>query len=229
MIQQFLLSFFRNYGYRLFLSLGALSMLALLLLRRRQYGLSKTKATLFSFFLLICGIVGVKLLFFLESGGTSFGGMSFFGCVFLVPIVMPLVGRAVGIDVKRVSDLCAPCGASILAFVRFGCFCAGCCGGIYSSAGFRWPTQLMESFGDLLIVFGLLHIENRGKQGTLYPVFLISYGILRFFVEFLRDSSKPHFGFSNGQLWAIIAVVTGVLFLLLKHSSEVKHHGKKNT
>ena len=85
----------------------------------------------------------------------------------------------------------------------------------------------MEGFGDLLILFALLYIENREKRGILYPVFLITYGILRFFVEFLRNTSKNIYGFSNGQLFAIGALIIGVLFLLVKHASEVKYNGKK--
>lgn len=227
MIYSMLISFFRSYGYRLFLTLGSLSMLVLLLFRHKQYDLSKTKATLFTFLLLLCGISGAKLLYFLESSGTSFSGMSFFGSVFLVPAAMPIIGYAMGIDPKRVPDLCAPCVASIIAFMRFGCYCAGCCGGIYSSTGFRWPTQLIEGFGDLLILFLLLHIEAKGKRGVLYPAFLICYGVLRFFVELVRDTPKTFYGLSNGQLFAVAAVFTGTLFLLLILTSEVKNHGKK--
>ena len=227
MIRNILIPFFRSYGYHSFLMLGALSMFLLLLLRRRQYGLSKVKAMLFCGLLLGCGIAGAKLLYFLESGGSSFSGMSFFGSVFLVPIAMPLIGNIMGIDAGKVPDLCAPCVASIISFMRFGCFCGGCCGGTYSSSGFRWPTQLMEGFGDLLILFGLLYVEGKGKQGTLYPIFLVGYGVLRFFVEFLRDTSKNIFGFSNGQLFAIAAVIVGILFLLRIHISEVSNNGKK--
>lgn len=215
MIQSSLLVFFRSYGYRLFLFLGALSMLVLLLLRRRQYELSKVKAVLFSILLLCCGILGAKLLYFLESGASSFSGMSFFGAVFLVPVIMPLVGYVMKLKPSCIPDLCAPCVASIIMFMRFGCLCAGCCGGVYSSLlGMCWPTQLMESIGDMVILFVLIYLEQKGRRGILYPVFLISYGAMRFLLEFLRDTPKEICGFSNGQLFAVAALILGLLPML---------------
>jgi len=195
--------FLSQYGYHSFLMLGAVSMLVLTLLRRKKYGFSMFSAVIFPLLLLLCGVTGAKLLYFIESGFASFDGMSFFGAVYLVMLMMPVIGLMFHLKPVQTLDACAPCVASIIGFMRFGCFCAACCGGVVCSMGkvsFRWPTQLMEGFGDMMILGLLLSLEQReNKKGLLYPIFLVIYGIMRFDIEFLRDTPKTMLGFSEGQ------------------------------
>lgn len=142
-------------------------MLLLTIWRRQQYGFTKLHAVCFPLLLLICGVLGAKVLYFIESGFTSFDGMSFFGAVYLVLLAMPLVGLAFRLRPMQSLDACAPCVASIIGFMRFGCYCAGCCGGVLCSIGthhFRWPTQLMEGFGDMLILALLLNFEQQQEK-----------------------------------------------------------------
>ena len=194
-------------------------MLVLTLWRRKHYGLSVFSAVCFPLLLLICGVSGAKLLYFIESGFASFSGMSFFGAVYLVMLAMPLAGRLFHLNPGQTLDACAPCVASIIGFMRFGCFCAGCCGGIMCTVGsltFRWPTQLMEGFGDMVILALLIHMEQEEqKQGRLYPAFLAFYGMMRFFIELLRDTPKDMLGFSEGQWLALLAALLGALWLVL--------------
>lgn len=208
-----------TYGYYGFLAVGAVSMLVLTLLRRKYYNLSVFSAVCFPLLLLLCGISGAKLLFFIESGLVSFGGMSFFGAVFLVLMLMPLIGFIFRLKPAQSLDACAPCVASIIAFMRFGCFCAGCCGGVMCTIGqqsFRWPTQLMEGFGDMLILAVLLYIEKRGnRKGWLYPLFLLGYGVMRFAIEFLRDTPKTMWLLSEGQWLALGGIAISVIWIMI--------------
>lgn len=152
-------------------------------------------------------------MYWLEHNGKSMSGMSFFGAVFLIPILMPAFGYYFDLKKIEILNLCAPCVASMIMFMRLGCFCAGCCGGMLSKIiGFKWPTQLIESIGDFLILLWLLYLGNQKKKENLYAVFLINYGFLRFFIEFLRDTPKLFFGLSNGQIFSIIAIVIGNYF-----------------
>ena len=205
-------------------------MLILTLLRRKQYNLSVLSAICFPLFLLLCGISGAKLLFFIESGFTSISGMSFFGAVFLVLLLMPLVGLIFRLKPTQSLDACAPCVASIIAFMRFGCYCAGCCGGVLCVLGqhsFRWPTQLMEGFGDMMILAVLLYFEKKGnKRGLLYSIFLLCYGMMRFVIEFLRDTPKNLWAFSEGQWLSLLAIVIAVIWIVF--SRVVQERSKRN-
>ena len=218
-------AFLSAYGYYGFLSVGAASMFVLTMRRRNRYGLSVPSALCFPLLLLICGISGAKLLYFVENGFASFSGMSFFGAVYLVLLLMPLIGLLFRLRPLQTLDACAPCVASIIGFMRFGCFCAGCCGGVYCSVGsfsFRWPTQLIEGFADMMILGLLLSLEQKEEnRGLLYPVFLVSYGVMRFLIEFLRDTSKAIAGLSEGQWLALAGSIIGIVcFLIIRKKGE---------
>ena len=208
--------FFAIYGYNFFLMVGAMAMLVLMLWRRDRYALSIWQACLYTLLLLIVGIAGAKLLFFFECGMESFSGMSFFGAVYLVLVMMPIIGLLFKMPPMDSLDACAPCVAAIVGFQRFGCYCAGCCGGIpMGSSGMLWPTQLMEGFGDMSILVLLMALEQRGKMKRYaYPVFLITYGILRSLIEFVRDTPKDWYGFSHGQWFSLVGIMFAVFIMV---------------
>ena len=212
MITQFLSS----YGYYFFLAVGAVAMLVLMLVRKHRYGLSGIQATIYTLLLLVTGIAGAKLLYFFECGMNSFSGMSFFGAVYLVLLAMPLIGMMFKLKPMESLDACAPCVAAIVGFQRFGCYCAGCCGGIpMGESGMLWPTQLMEGFCDMAILAFLLLGEARGfAKGKGYSLFLISYGMIRFLLEFVRDTSKDWLGLSHGQWFSMAGISVALLMLL---------------
>lgn len=203
-------------------------MLVLMIVRRKRYSLSVVKCILYTLLLLITGIAGAKLLFFFESGLKSFSGMSFFGAVYLVLLLMPLVGFAFKLKPADSLDACAPCVAAIVGFQRFGCFCAGCCGGIsIGASGMVWPTQLMEGFGDMAILCFLLTMEGKKlNRGRGYPSFLIIYGMMRFVIEFVRDTSKDWLGLSHGQWFSIAGI--GIALLMIIGDMAWRKQGKEN-
>ena len=72
----------------------------------------------------------------------------------------------------------------------------------------------MEGFGDMLILFFLLCVEKKERfSGKSYPVFLISYGIMRFAIEFVRDTTKDWLGLSHGQWFSIVGI--GIALVML--------------
>lgn len=205
--------------YWLMFAVGVCAMGVLAVRRRARYGLNVPKALLFTLLLAVCGVAGTKILYILENwrevvkNGLALGGLSFFGAVFLIPLLMPLVGLPLGLKPGQTLDTCAPCVAVMIACMRVGCFLGGCCGGWAVTVGgfrFRWPTQAMESIGDFCILGLLLQMEERDAHpGRRYAVFLVGYGILRFFMEFLRDTPKEWMGLAHGQWFAIAGVLMG--------------------
>ena len=61
---------------------------------------------------------------------------------------------------------------------------------------------------------------ERKAEGKLYAVFLAGYGILRFFVEFLRDTPKGLLGLGDGQWLAILAVLICLFVFRKKNTAE---------
>lgn len=86
------------------------------------------------------------------------------------------------------------------------------------------PTQFYEIAGLLIILAALLFIRRRGwfVQGSMLPLYLIFYGIVRFIVEFYRGDHNPVvFGsISVQQLFCLVFVAVGgvVLALLTRHT-----------
>lgn len=110
-------------------------------------------------------------------------------------------------------------------FGRVGCFFAGCCYGIETDSwlGIRfpgminkvYPTQLYEAIF-LFIMFGVtsyLALKKNFKHN--FSVYLIGYGIFRFFLEFIRgDDRGAFFGvLSPSQFWSIILILIGVALI----------------
>ena len=203
----------------------------IMLHNRFRYNLSAVQALVFTVFITFFGLSGTKVLGALQNWeevrikGLSAAGLSFFGAVFLIPVGMSLVAGFFRMKKADALDASAPCLASMIGFMRFGCFFAGCCGGWEAELlglRFRWPTQAMESIGDFLVLGLILQMEERNlNPGKRYAVFLIGYGILRFFIEFLRDTEKGIFGLGDGQWLAVLGILIGI-FVLLRNTGKQK-------
>jgi len=227
-----LLSEFR---YWLFMVAGAVGVFICLLYRRKRFDLNALQCAGFSLLAVAVAYFGAKVLYALEnwetfwSSGLSWSGLSLFGSVFMIPVLIPVIGRLFGLRSSQSLDICGPCAAVMLGFVRAGCHFGGCCGGWIAQLGersFRWPTQIVESIGAFAILGLLLQLEEDGKHtGKLYPVFMIAYGGLRFVVEFFRDTAKPWLGLGHGQWFGLAAILTGLLWL--RKSKVIQHDNKK--
>lgn len=197
------------------LLLGTAGMFACLWGRRKLFSLNLWQSVVFTGLLTLVGVAGAMLLFYLESG--SFGGVSFYGSVFLIPLLMPLIGMLFRLAPGQTTDLCGPCVAIMIGCMRFNCVLKGCCGGWQVCLGnvcFSWPTQALDSIGDFAILLWLLQLEreHRGK-GTLYPRFMIAYSGMRFLLEFLRDTPKDWLYLSHGQWFALAAILIGAVWV----------------
>ena len=85
-------------------------------------------------------------------------------------------------------------------------------------AGYYFPTQLVEALF-LFAMFGVclwLYLKKGFKHNL--SLYLLTYGIFRFFIEYARGDERGTFvaGMSPSQFWAIVMIVAsvGVYFLL---------------
>lgn len=130
------------------------------------------------------------------------------------------------------------------AFGRLGCLFAGCCYGIETDAWYGMqvaapnshtlpidvvPTQLFEMIFLLVLaaVMALLYFKFRFNYN--FSVYMISYGIWRFLIEFVRNDSRGELvgsAITPSQFWAILMVVLGIGYIFLqKHvlAKQMKH------
>lgn len=151
------------------------------------------------------------------------GGLAFLGGGVLAALVVLLYARRKGLRLGDVADVLAPSVSLAHVFGRLGCFLVGCCYGKPWHAGAHFPpdsvayselvtrgtlvagaactpglhpTQLYESAGELLVFLGLLLVWRRRQfPGVVALAYAAAYGVLRFFVEILRDDQARGFIF----------------------------------
>ena len=123
-------------------------------------------------------------------------------------------------------DYFTPFGLILLACVRTGCFLNGCCGAVtlwIGSTPIILPVQLMEVVLDLLILELCFWIEKKYMfQGWMYPAFMLSYGVCRFLLEFLRKTPKDFLSLSHGQIFSLIAIAIALGLLKVLKPPKVK-------
>lgn len=223
--------------YPLMIAVGAVAMLVYTWVRRDRFGLNRLQSILFAVILTMCGIAGAKLLFILENlrdylSNRIRGGVSFYGSVYLIPLMMPLFGYLFRMKPSRTMDLCGPCVALMICCIRIGCLFNGCCGGKVVYVGdyyFSWPTQIMESVGDFCIFLWLSNLESKESQrGILYPLLMLSYSIMRFFIEFLRYSPNKFLFLSNGHWFALAAIGVAYLWIIVHKRNNNKQTTGQN-
>lgn len=90
--------------------------------------------------------------------------------------------------------------------------------------GFRHPTQLYESMKNFFL-FGIIIALNYGKNhlfrknvpGLITAIFIVGYGSLRFFIEFLKEGIIVFLGLNLGQILSFFTVLFGIyLFIILR-------------
>ena len=168
-----------------------------------------------SVILTLAGVLGAKLMYLIENG--SFDGTSFYGAVFLPPLIMYFVAKLLSIPEKKLVDLCAPAECIMLALLKVQCLRSGCCGGrtfhTLSGAEFIFPSQIAELITGLVIMVALLLIMNRRKNvGKIYPIYMIIYGILRFILNLFRKTTPFIWILPAGNFWSIISIAVGIIW-----------------
>jgi len=88
----------------------------------------------------------------------------------------------------------------------------------------RYPSQLYEAFFEGIFLFAILWSvrEKRLFNGFHFCLYIISYGIVRFCIEFVREpnpglGSICHF-FTMGQVLSVAMILGGVFIMLVKRN-----------
>lgn len=101
--------------------------------------------------------------------------------------------------------------AVAIGFGKIGCWLNGCCGG-----PFVIPIQLLESAFQFAIAVALYLFYVKTKRSELlFPLYLLSYLLMRFCTEFIRTGSVYAFGLTLYQLASLVFMPI-VLFILYK-------------
>ena len=179
--------------------------------------------------------------FFLETGEFVWGvGATFYGGLIGAAVVFLSLYFGVGhflfrdrahiAQFNHLLCLAFPCIVVAHAFGRLGCLFDGCCYGALTDSPVgikmwvdgewqrRIPIQLFESLFLFALFGGTLFLTVKKKFEYSASVYLIVYGIWRFFIEFARDDDRGASGIgalSPSQLTAIFMILTGISLIFL--------------
>jgi len=195
--------------------------------RARQAGLAPERISDLGVWLIVAAMLGAKLfhiVFFwndFRAGWQATGlaslraGFVFYGGFFGATIGLVAYARLNKLPAWQLADVLAPSLALGHAFGRLGCFFEGCCYG--KACALPWaihlpghaaavhPTQLYEAAGNLVIFAGLSRYYWRRRFASqICWLYVLSYGVLRFGVEFFRGDYEVHYlgGFTSAQIMA---------------------------
>lgn len=191
-------------------------------------GIEKDKISDLLFFALPASIIGARTYYvifewdnykgnFLSMINIREGGLAIHGAVIAAVIVVYFFSRHNKIDFRDLADVCSPGLILGQAIGRWGNFInqeahggeTNLPWGIIIEGKKYHPTFLYESLGNLLIfTFLMYYFRNKQKKkGEVFLLYLILYGILRFFVEGLRTDSLMFFGLRIAQLVSLASIV----------------------
>jgi phosphatidylglycerol:prolipoprotein diacylglycerol transferase len=166
---------------------------------------------------------------------TGISGMSYHGGLIGAIIATGFYVHKSKIDFWNLADLFLPAIPLGYTFGRLGNFINGELFGRVTSAPIgmyfplapdkqlRHPSQLYEAFFEGIFLFLVLWSVRKIKmpRGAMLALYLIGYGIVRFFIEYFREPDA-HLGFvilffSMGQILCALMVASGIiLFLYLR-------------
>lgn len=116
---------------------------------------------------------------------------------------------------------------------RIGCHIVGCCRGLpydgpwaitYADGIPRHPAPAYEMVFHWAMGFLLIALWRRHWLfGRLFAFYLVSYGVFRFFSEYLRETPKAYGGLSAYQLMSVIMIVAGGVALIARTVRQPAH------
>ena len=239
------------YSYGVMMALGIIMAMLLALYRGKRRGFDLDVITDISFYGILGGIIGAKLLYFITEAQSIIkrpgaildmlsGGFVVYGA-----ILGGIAGGYIYCRVKKINflehfDLLVPSLALAQGIGRIGCLLAGCCYGAetnsfigivfsrssYAPNGIKiYPTQIISSLGDFLITIILLvFAKTQRKNGQVAGLYMVLYSIGRFFIEFLRDDPRGKIGMLSTSQFICIFILIGGIIMLYKDRIKASIH-----
>lgn len=165
---------------------------------------------------------------------TGISGMSFHGGLIGVLLSSLLFCRKHSINFWKLADLFSPAFPLGYTFGRIGNFINGELYGRITSVPWgmyfpldvshqlRHPSQLYEALFEGIFLFLILwRVRNKPIfDGFLFCLYLMGYGIVRFFIEFVRQPDSQMgfviFHFTMGQILCLAMIFIGLAIMIIK-------------
>jgi phosphatidylglycerol:prolipoprotein diacylglycerol transferase len=172
--------------------------------------------------------VAVVSPFDLSGNFVGIFGMSYFGGLIGIVIASLIFTKKNKINFFEWADFVIPAIPAGYFFGRIGNFLNGelygkatsyWWGMYFNNGSLRHPTQLYEAFLEGALLFVILwRLRNKSKfPGYLLVMYLFGYGIIRFFVEFLREPERAYYlSLTTGQILSLMIMIAAAIIFLRK-------------
>jgi len=202
------------------LILGICFVIGITFFQKNNQIIPKNKENIFLFFLLFFSLVGARLysvinywsyfsanpiqILNLRGGGLGIIGGIIFGTIFIF-----IFSKRNNIQFLKITNTLIPIIPLCQSLGRFGNFFNN---EIY---GFNnQPVWLYES----ILMFTLFFILKKTKKHQT-AIYLIYYGLIRFFLEFIRLDTIPIYFLSLGQILSLSFILIGLIIIKYENPS----------
>ncbi|MBU0677032.1 MAG: prolipoprotein diacylglyceryl transferase [Verrucomicrobia bacterium] len=242
--------------YGVMVSLAFLAAIIHWSLRADRDGFPKGFGLEMGFWMMVCGITGGRIAYVIAHGSYfranlsavlrfDQGGMIFYGGLIGACFAVIILCRTRKQSVWAAGDVAVsglPLGHAI---GRLGCFLNGCCFGkptglpwgvhypdhtnaaIKSAGAAVHPVQLYEFALNILLYVVILSVYGRRKRsGEIIVLYLLTYPVGRFMMEFIRGDERAMVGsLTVAQGVSVALFLFGVLLYLTLPNRRMPHDG----
>lgn len=182
---------------------------------------------------IVLAVASLKILAFIEVGGDveRMANMRLYGVLIVLPLLYFFVAKKQKASVSLAMDIGAIIACMGLFCGRLNCMVTGCCEGIpiFGHETMRWPIRELELV--LYVVFfirtGKRVLQNKTK-GRAFPAFMVTYGVFRFVVEWVREEYTGSVGVLHlAHIWSLVSIIAGLIWLYLLQRDAQKALGKR--
>ena len=174
------------------------------------------------------------------------GGFVFYGGIIGAALGILIAAKAHKLEALKIADTVIFAIPLAHGFGRIGCFCAGCCYGMEYHGSLSvvfpegcaappgvplFPVQLLESGLLFLLALGLwIFGRTYRREDGFFPksicVYVISYAVIRFVLEFLRDDAiRGIYGpFSTSQWISLFLVAAVIVYMISAKRKRARNH-----
>ena len=165
----------------------------------------------------VFGVICVRFFALLEAGFVmeKAGTLSMFGGIFFMPLFYLVYSKIKKLRFLDVLDIFTISLVETLLLARINCFFSGCCLGKQINYEMRYPTREIELVYDLVFITIALFFIFKGKfKNKIYFFYLLSYGIMRFVIEFMRESNSGSI-MHIAHVWSLISIIFSIGYLII--------------
>lgn len=213
------------------LALGVLISIVWVLNFKKELQIKWYAAVIICILIAAVGVVSAKLFALFEAwiAGEEPGSMSIYGAIFMTPLVCLLGTLIFRRPIKTTMDILTLPIVILAGLARVNCLIQGCCLGLeIPGTNMLYPTRELELVFDVVLIITLFRITAKKRfKGTNYPIYLLSYGIFRFIIQWFREPGFMVGPLTLSHIWSILSILIGLCFIILLKKTETKSNSKK--